>query len=89
MENSDLLTGPDAREVSLIAWAQSRQWLGKDRLQIRIHPSESPRTILRRLLGNDLPLDQCRVAVDLRIHPWDQPVGKARELAIIPPVSGG
>lgn len=31
----------------------------------------------------------CRIAIDLEYRAWDEPVGHAREMAIIPPVSGG
>jgi molybdopterin converting factor small subunit len=31
----------------------------------------------------------CRVAVDGEYHDWDAPLGAAREIALIPPVSGG
>ncbi|MEI9960038.1 MAG: MoaD/ThiS family protein [Limisphaerales bacterium] len=30
-----------------------------------------------------------RVAIDLEYADWDKPIGAARELALVPPVSGG
>jgi len=34
-------------------------------------------------------LDSLRVALDCEFTTWETPVGNARELAFIPPVSGG
>jgi molybdopterin converting factor small subunit len=49
---------------------------------------ETPRAVLHRLQPEFSP-GPMRVAVDQRYADWDAPVGAARELALIPPVSGG
>jgi molybdopterin converting factor small subunit len=52
-------------------------------------PNETPREILRRLAPQFEPGKTVRVAVNREYADWDQPVGQATELALIPPVSGG
>ena len=49
---------------------------------------ETPRMIIERItLGVDV--GGLRVAVDREYADWDEPIGEAKELAFIPPVSGG
>ena len=47
--------------------------------------------ILMGLLGDQSAsvCGTCRVAIDLEYRAWDEPIGNAQEMAIIPPVSGG
>jgi molybdopterin converting factor small subunit len=77
-------------ELRVLAFAQAKKVLGASVLSIQALPSESPREILERLCPGRLPeLLSWRVAVDRCYWEWDWPIGKAKELAILPPVSGG
>jgi len=56
---------------------------------VECSPGETPRDILRRIAPAFEPEQTIRVALDQEYADWDQPVGGAMELALIPPVSGG
>jgi molybdopterin synthase sulfur carrier subunit len=58
---------------------------------VEVLPTDTPRLILIRLLGDqsESVCRTCRVAIDLEYRAWDEPIGNAQEMAIIPPVSGG
>ncbi|MEP6670668.1 MAG: MoaD/ThiS family protein [Chthoniobacter sp.] len=75
-------------QVKLLAFAQARDQLGWSERVVECQPEESPRAILARL-APDVRLEIWRVAVDEEYHAWDVAIGAARELALIPPVSGG
>ena len=75
-------------QVKLLAFAQARDQLGWSERVVECEPSETPRTILSRLAPS-APLEAWRVAVDEEYHSWDAAIGSAREIALIPPVSGG
>ncbi len=74
--------------IRLLAFAQTRDELGFDEREVPCTAEETPRQILARV-APALGLTHLRVAVDCEYHDWDQPVGGAHELALIPPVSGG
>ncbi|MDR3404949.1 MAG: MoaD/ThiS family protein [Chthoniobacter sp.] len=75
-------------QVKLLAFAQARDQLGWPERVVECQPEETPRTILARV-APDVRLEIWRVAVDEEYHSWDVPIGSAREIALIPPVSGG
>ena len=75
-------------QLKLLAFAQAREQLGFGEQSVECAEEETPRAILRRVAPGFNP-GPVRVAVDRRFADWDQPVGKAFELAVIPPVSGG
>ena len=75
-------------QLKVVAFAQARDQLGFDEVTVDCGADESPRIVLRRLQPQFLP-GSMRVAVDHEYVDWDAPVGNARELALIPPVSGG
>jgi molybdopterin synthase sulfur carrier subunit len=75
-------------QVKLLAFAQARDQLGWPERVVECQPEETPRTILARI-APQVQLGTWRVAVDEEYHLWDAPVGQAREIALIPPVSGG
>ena len=75
-------------QVKILAFAQARDQLGWPERLVECQPDETPRAILARLAPS-VPLDLWRVAVDEEYHSWDAPLGQAREIALIPPVSGG
>jgi sulfur-carrier protein len=75
-------------EIQLLAFAQARDLLGFASRAISCAPDETPRAIVSRV-AMEAPIAQWRVALDGEYADWDAPIGAARELAIIPPVSGG
>ncbi len=74
--------------MKILAFASARETAGFAELDLPVDPSETPRAILSRIAPR-LPLQNLRAAVDFEYWDWDAPVGRASELAIIPPVSGG
>jgi molybdopterin converting factor small subunit len=75
-------------QVKLLAFAQAADRLGFRERVVECAPEDSPRAILARL-SSDLPTANLRVAVDEEYADWNEPIGEAREIALIPPVSGG
>lgn len=74
--------------LTVLVFAQSQDVFGFSRREVEACPDETPRGLLLRLQpGADL--DHLRVALDCDFADWDRPLGDARELAILPPVSGG
>ena len=75
-------------EVKLLAFSQARRTLGFGERTMECGREETPRMIIERItLGVDV--GGGRVAVDREYADWDEPIGEAKELAFIPPVSGG
>lgn len=77
-----------ALEIQLLPFAQARDLFGFSSRAVACSPDETPRGIVLRLVP-EARLAHLRVALDCEYVTWDTPVGAARELAIIPPVSGG
>ena len=75
-------------QLKVVAFAQARDQLGFDEIIVDCDCDETPRVVLCRLQPAFFP-GSMRVAVDHQYADWDAPVGNARELALIPPVSGG
>jgi molybdopterin converting factor small subunit len=75
-------------EISLLAFASAGDAFGFTSREIACDPDDTPLTIVRRI-APQVNLDSLRVALDCEFTTWDTPVGDARELAFIPPVSGG
>ena len=76
-------------KANLIAWAQAKSIVGFDEKEIEYDPFESVYDVIQRECGDAEALQFCRVAVNQKMHPWNDPIGMAMEVAIIPPVSGG
>jgi molybdopterin synthase sulfur carrier subunit len=79
---------PLPMQLLVLAFAQARDRLGFSEQTIECSPSETPREILQRLAPT-FSADGLRVAVDCEYYNLDHAIGSARELALIPPVSGG
>lgn len=75
--------------VKILTFAQTRAQLGFEEKSFACEPRETPREVFRRLAPHFDPGGSIRVAVNREYADWDQPIGKATELALIPPVSGG
>ena len=74
--------------VTVLAFAQSQDTFGFSSKELPCSPEDTPRTLLARVKP-DASLELLRVALDCEFATWDTPIGSAKELAIIPPVSGG
>ncbi len=75
-------------EIQILAFAQARDIVGFSSRAVPCAPEETPRAIVERLAPGAL-ITHLRVALDCEYADWDAPIGSAREMAIIPPVSGG
>jgi len=75
-------------QVKLLAFAQARDQLGWAERVVHYELGDTPRTILARVAPS-IPCEGWRVAVDEEYQSWDTPLGTAREIALIPPMSGG
>lgn len=75
-------------QVKLLAFAQARDQLGWSERVVECAAQESPQAVLARVAPG-LRVEGWRVAVDEEYQAWDTPLGAAREIALIPPVSGG
>jgi len=74
--------------ITLLAFAQAQEAFGFRERSATCTPLDTPRSLILRIKP-DAALDQLRVALDYEFATWDTPIGAARELALIPPVSGG
>lgn len=77
-----------AVQLTILAFAQAHDRLGFRERVVECAPHDTPRAIVARVAPG-VSLDDVRVAIDQEYAAWDAPVGEARELALIPPVSGG
>ena len=75
-------------EVLLLAFAQAHEQLGFRERTVACEPEETPRQLLARVAPQFNP-SSARVALDCQYGDWDGAIGPAREIAVIPPVSGG
>ncbi len=75
-------------EITVHTFAQARDTFGFATRTVECAAEDTPRGIVLRLQPG-AALEHLRVALDLEYVAWDSPIGAARELAIIPPVSGG
>jgi molybdopterin converting factor small subunit len=75
-------------ELTVLAFAHARETFGFSSRQVPCDPRDTPRELLLRLCPA-ADLSHLAVALDSEYVSMDEPVGGARELALIPPVSGG
>jgi molybdopterin converting factor small subunit len=76
-------------QITIFTFAQARTQLGFSEIAVDCQSTETPRQILSRIAPQYDPGKTVRVALDQEYADWDQAVGHATELAVIPPVSGG
>jgi molybdopterin synthase sulfur carrier subunit len=74
--------------ITVLAFAQSQDLLGFSSRELPCAPEDTPRSLVLGLRP-DADLQLLRVALDCEFSTWDTPLGTAKEMAIIPPVSGG
>lgn len=75
-------------QLKILAFAYLPAQLGFREQTVECAETETPRALLQRL-APALDLATVRVAIDEEYRSWDEPLGPANELALIPPVSGG
>ena len=75
-------------ELTILAFAHAREAFGFSSHTVTCDPTDTPRAILLKL-SPAADLRHLAVALDSEYGSLDNPVGHARELALIPPVSGG
>jgi molybdopterin synthase sulfur carrier subunit len=80
--------GAAAMQLRLLAFAHLPERLGFREMLVEYAETETPRELMQRLAPG-VAWDGVRAAIDEEYHSWDQPIGTATELALIPPVSGG
>ncbi len=74
--------------ITILAFAQARDVFGFSERTVDCSAADTPRSIVEKFsVSADLTF--LRVALDQEYCDWDTPVGPARELALMPPVSGG
>jgi molybdopterin synthase sulfur carrier subunit len=75
-------------EINLFAFATSSDAFGFSNRKIECMADDTPLSIVRRI-APQVDIRSLRVALDQEFATWETPVGDARELAFLPPVSGG
>ena len=86
-DEGDPFTKP-RMQVKLIAFAQAGEALGFRERVVECDALETPRILLKRIKPR-FSTENLRVAVNEEYVEWDAAIGEAREIALIPPVSGG
>lgn len=76
-------------KIRVLAFATAATQLGWREMLAECKPGDSPRKVLAKLAPG-FSVAGLRVALDCDYRPWDEPLGaRVREMAIVPPVSGG
>jgi len=75
-------------QVTVLAFAQAHDQLGFRERVVDCAPTDTPRSVIARM-GSDFAFETMRVAIDQEYVSWDSPIAEGREIAVIPPVSGG
>lgn len=76
-------------KVTLLAFATAAQRLGWRKLEVMAEADATPLELFQRAHPEFLP-GAARAAVNGNYHDWSTPIGaEAREVAVLPPVSGG
>lgn len=76
-------------KVTLLAFASAAQRLGWRTQEVEADATATPLDLFQRE-NSDFSPGVARVAVNGNYHEWSAPIGNdAREVAVIPPVSGG
>ncbi len=80
---------PESRmEINLFAFASSSDDFGFSERRVPCGPDDTPLSIVEKYAPR-ANRESLRVALDCEFVTWDTPIGDARELAFLPPVSGG
>ena len=83
----------DTDPIEVLLFAALREAAGRDRLAIALPPDATPADVRRAAAAANPALapllGMCRVAADERFLAEGEAIGDAREIALLPPVSGG
>lgn len=74
--------------ITILAFAQARSLLGFSTTTVDCESADTARIVILRLAPT-AEVSAWRVALDCEYVSWDSPLNDAKELAILPPVSGG
>jgi molybdopterin synthase sulfur carrier subunit len=74
--------------LKILAFAASSDAFGFSKYELACEPDDTPLRIVMRI-APQVDRTFLRVALDGEFVTWDTPVADARELAFLPPVSGG
>ncbi len=74
--------------LQLLAFANSSDAFGFSKREVTCAAEDTPLSIVMRIAPH-VDRAYLRVALDGEFATWDTPVAEARELAFLPPVSGG
>ncbi len=81
------------KRLDVNLFAAARELAGAETVSIELPDDATAATVLQSLARQHPKLHEllpaCRLAVDLRFVPPDEPVADAQQVALIPPVSGG
>lgn len=81
------------KRMDVTLFAAARELAAAETVTIEVPNGATAATVLRSLARQYPKLRElipaCRLAIDLRFVPPDEPVADARHVALIPPVSGG
>ncbi len=72
----------------LLSFATARDAFGFSQDEVECSTDDTPLTIVLRIAPH-VSREFLRVALDGEFVSWDTPIGTSRELAFLPPVSGG
>ncbi|MEP2777453.1 MAG: MoaD/ThiS family protein [Luteolibacter sp.] len=75
-------------KMTVLAFAKSKDDFGFSEKEIEVTAEETPRQVVARIAPG-MDVSGIRVALDCEFADWDSPVGEAKEMAFLPPVSGG
>lgn len=76
------------KNLQLLAFANSSDAFGFSKSEVACAAEDTPLTIVTRIAPH-VDRTYLRVALDGEFVTWNTPVADARELAFLPPVSGG
>ena len=75
-------------QIRILAFASASEQIGIRETVVECSAGDTPQQIVARLCPGFDPAT-ARVALDCEYAAWNAPVDGARELAVLPPVSGG
>jgi molybdopterin synthase sulfur carrier subunit len=75
--------------MTVLAFAAARDVLGFSEHVVECAAIDSALDVVTQLKPGWIPPTGWRVALDQNYADWNTPVGSAKELAVLPPVSGG
>lgn len=75
-------------KLTVLAFAGSKDDFGFSEMEVVAAEDDTPREVVNRIAPG-MDVSSLRVALDCEFADWDAPLGITKEMALIPPVSGG